>query len=50
MGKSSEEFMKQRERFEDSIPLLTSSFNWDQYFTSLHTNYLNTIKNEEGNI
>jgi|TARA_B110000908_G_scaffold170319_1_gene229539 hypothetical protein len=50
MGKSSEEFMKQRERFEESIPLLTSSFNWDQYFLSLHTNYLNKIKNEEGNI
>jgi len=51
MGKSSEEFMKQRERFQESIPLLTSSFDWDVYFTSLHTNYIkNNLENEESNI
>jgi hypothetical protein len=51
MGKSSEEFIKQRERFQESIPLLTSSFDWDGYFLSLHNNYIkNNLDNEESNI
>jgi len=39
MGKSSEEFMRQRERQQESMPLIDSNFTWGGYFKSLNEIY-----------
>jgi hypothetical protein len=49
MGKSSEEFMKQRERLQDNIPLIDSKFVWGNYFKELGE-YYNKQQNEARNI
>tara|TARA_R110002110_G_scaffold60543_3_gene170414 strand:+ start:437 stop:583 length:147 start_codon:yes stop_codon:yes gene_type:complete len=48
MGKSSEEFIKQRE-MELSSPSISEDFSWDIYFRTLGNQYKTTI-NEESNI
>lgn len=49
MGKSSEEFMRQRERQQESIPLIDSNFTWVGYFKSLNEIY-KTEQHEERDI
>jgi hypothetical protein len=41
MGKSSEEFIRQREGLQESIPLIGHSFNWENYFSKLGEHYNN---------
>jgi hypothetical protein len=44
MGKSSEEFIRQREREQELIPLVSSSMNWREYFTKLGQTYIHEEK------
>ncbi len=48
MGKSSEEFIRQRE-MELNSPSTSEDFSWDNYFITLGDQYKNT-SNEEENI
>jgi|TARA_R110000751_G_scaffold22445_1_gene63304 hypothetical protein len=48
MGKSSEEFIKQRE-MELNSPSISGDFSWDKYFINLGKQY-KTTSNEESNI
>ena len=42
MGKSSEEFIKQRE-MELNSPSISGDFSWDKYFINLGKQYKTTI-------
>jgi len=47
MGRSSEEFIKQRQEEIDSLPNYKMPFSWQDNFVNLGTQYIN---NEEQNI
>lgn len=49
MGKSSEEFIKHRERLQESTPLIDSNFSWGNYFKELGETY-KTKQNETRDI
>lgn len=50
MGKSSEKFIREREKSQESLPLLSSYFNWDGYFTRLGQTYYKNIEDAKENI
>ena len=49
MGRSSEEFIKQREGELNSLPIISTPFSWEEYFVNLGNQYRKTI-NEKQNI